>query len=109
MLREVSHKITAELEDKLCKEEMSLSKVYTAIKKSEKQENPESTPKEKKPKFDLESARAGMKLAFLLLQNGKTAKDVFADERIGDGIKSIDFTEEELNKLDFMINQNTLF
>ncbi len=109
MLREVSHKITAELEDKLYKEELSLSKVYTAIKKSEKPENPESTPKETKTKFDLESARAGMKLAFLLLQNGKTAKDVFADERIADGIKSIDFTEEELNKLDFMINQNTLF
>ncbi len=109
MLREVSHKITADLEDKLYKEEMSLSKVYSHIKKSEKQENPESLPKEKKTKFDLESARAGMKLAFLLLKDGKSEKEVYSNSRISDGVKSIDFSTEELSKLDFMINQNVLF
>lgn len=95
MLREITHKITPELERKLFADEISLSKVYSAIKKEEKINNPDSERKPKKVRFDVESARMGVRLAFVLAHSGKSAKDILLDARLSDESKSIDFSNSE--------------
>ncbi|MCQ2242491.1 ParB N-terminal domain-containing protein [Treponema sp.] len=97
MLREITHKITPDLERKLFADEITLSKIYSTIKKEEKVNNAAAEPKPKKSKFDAESARMGVKLAFVLAHAGKSAKDILLDSRLTDNSKNIEFSEDENN------------
>ncbi len=101
MLNEIKKKITTELLNKLENGEYSINQVYSAIKKSEKKDSPVEKPK---PNVNMESVHIGIKFAFIMLAQGKKPSEIWNDPRIADDIKSIDFTETEIERFSKIIN-----
>ena len=93
MLKEISKKITPELLEKLESEEFSLNQIYSIIKKTEKSD---TVPSEKQiNKINLKSFRLGVQFALVLSSCNKTPLEIMNNERIADGVKTFDFTDDE--------------